>query len=126
MAYDVEAKMNKLIDEMSDARQDQREEVVGMRKTLKAALLKKNLKEHPAIAQLLALLSKREGAYTQILSDKEDITELQRQGFIQRRKEVRFILSFFGSAERAIEGIDKKLDYFLSDEISPSDNAITA
>lgn len=110
--------MDKLEEVMSDARQDQREEVVKMRKTLKGAMLKKNLKEHPALAQFLSLLRKREQGYTILLANKEDLTDVKRQGYFERRKEVRFILSFFDSADRTIESIDKALDYQLSDELS--------
>ena len=114
----IEGKMDKLEEVMSDARQDQREEVIQMRKTLKSAMLKKNLKEHPALAQFLSVLRKREQGYTLILANKEDLTDVKRQGYFERRKEARFILSFFDSADRTIDGIDKALDYQLSDEVA--------
>ena len=116
----TEGKLDKLEEVMSDARQDQREEVVQMRKTFKSAMLKKNLKEHPALTRFLSLLRKREQGYTLILANKENLTDVARQGYFERRKEVRFILSFFDSADRTIESIDKKLDYQLSDEVALS------
>ncbi len=122
MSSTIENKMEKLVERLSDGRSDQLEEVASMKKTLKTAMLKKNLKEHPALCQLLDVLRKREEAYTLILSNKEDLIEIKRQGMFERRREVRFILSFFDSADKTIESIDKQLDYQLSDELSPSDD----
>lgn len=110
--------MDKLVDRLRDGREDSLAEVISLQKTLKAAMLKKNLKEHPALKQLLNVLKKREEAYTLILSNKEDLTEEKRMGMFERRKEVRFILSFFESAEKTISGIEEQLDYQLSDEVT--------
>ena len=113
----IDVKMNKLVERMSDGREDQIAEVISMKKTLKGALLKKNLKEHPALVQLLSTLKKREEQYTMILANKEDLNETERQAIFARRKEVRFILSFFDSADKTIESMEKQLDYQLSDEV---------
>ena len=113
----IDVKMNKLVERMSDGREDQIAEVISMKKTLKGALLKKNLKEHPALVQLLSTLKKREEQYTMILANKEDLNETERQAIFARRKEVRFILSFFDSADKTIERMEKQLDYQLSDEV---------
>ena len=110
--------MDKLVERMSDGREDQLLEVEGMKKVLKNAMLKKNLKEHPALVQLLNILRKREQGFTLVLANKEDLADTKREGFFQRRKEVRFILSFFDSADRTIDGIDKQLDFQLSDDLS--------
>ncbi len=114
----IDVKMNKLIERMRDGREDQIEEVISMRKTLKQALLKKNLKEHPALIQMLSTLKKREEQFTMILANKEDVTDLERQAMFARRKEGRFILSFFDSADKTVESIEKQLDYQLSDDVS--------
>lgn len=117
MSEGIDAKMDKLIEKMSDGREDQLAEVLAMRKVIKNAQVKKNFKEHPAMKMLLDLLHKRDQAYTMILSNKEDLTDTQREGFFQRRKEVRFILSFF-EVEKTIDSMEAQLDYQLGDEIS--------
>ena len=114
----IEAKMNKLVDKMSDGREDQLSEVVSMRKTLKSAMLKKDLRNHAAMQKLLELLRKREASFTMVLANKEDLDPVKREGFFQRRKELRFILSFFDSVDRTIDGIERQLDYQLSEELS--------
>lgn len=113
----VESLMDKLVEKMSDGREDQLQEVISMQKTLKTALLKKNFKEHPAMARLLMLLTKREQGYSLILANKEDLDDVKREGFFQRRKELRFILGFF-NVEPAIAGIEAQLTYQLSDDIN--------
>ena len=117
MTDSLEMKLDKLQERIKGGREDQITEVVSMRKTLKAALLKKNLKEHAAVAQLLALLHKREQAYSLILQNKRELTEVQRAGYFDRREELRFILSFFDSADKTISKIENSLDYQLSDEV---------
>ncbi len=117
MATNIENKMMKLSDKMQGGREDHIQEVQKMQKVLKNAMLKKNLKEHPALSQLLSLLRKREEGYAILLGNKEDLTEDQRKGYFERRKEIRFILSFFENADRTIENMEKRIDYQLSDEI---------
>ena len=109
--------MEKLVDKMRTGREDQLEEVIAMQKTLKNALLKKNLKQHPALLQLLGVLRKREQAYSLILTNKENLSQEERSGMFERRREVRFILSFFESADKTIEGIRSQLEYQLGDEV---------
>lgn len=115
---DIETKIKKLEDKMADGREDSLAEIVAMKKTLKNAMLKKNLKQHPALLQLLGVLRKREASYTTILANKEDMDEVTRQAYFQRRKEVRFMLSFFDSADKTIKGLNAELDYQLSDEVA--------
>jgi hypothetical protein len=112
----IETKMEKLMEKVNDYRPDAAEEVMSMQKTLKAAMLKKNFKDHPALVQLLATLKKREEAYSIILQNKRDLTEAQREGYFQRRDEVRFILGFF-DVEKTIESIESQLDYQLSSDV---------
>lgn len=119
----IEEKMKKLEDKMSDGREDQLEEVISMKKSLKMALLKKNFADHPAMIQLLSLLRKREQSFSTLLQNKEDLNEEKRMAMFQRRKEVRFMLSFF-DVDKTITGIEAQLDYQLSDELSPHENGI--
>lgn len=118
MANTVEVLMNKLVEKMSDGRPDQLAEVVSMQKSLKMAMLKKNFKDHPAMALFISTLQKRERAYGILLQNKRDLTELQRQAFFEKRDELRLILSFF-NVESLIETVEKELNYQLSDEVSP-------
>lgn len=118
----IEEKMSKLENKMADGREDQLAEVVAMKKSLKTALLKKNFADHPAMVQLLSLLRKREQSFSTLLQNKEDLIEEKRLAMFQRRKEVRFILSFF-DIDKTIEGIEAQLDYQLSDELSPDGNS---
>lgn len=113
----IDAKMAKLLERMRDGREDQLAEVVAIKKTLKTALLKKNLKDHPALTQLLSTLKKREEQYTMLLANKEDITELERRAMFAQRREVRFIISFFDGSEKTIQNIENQLDYQLSDDV---------
>ena len=117
MTATLEVKIGKLQERMKGGREDQLAEVINMKKVLKTALLKKNLKEHPALGQLLALLRKREQAYSLILQNKKELTESERAGYFDRREELRFILSFFDSADKTISKIEEQLDYQLSDEV---------
>jgi hypothetical protein len=114
MSLDTSSKLDKLAEKMEGARADQLEEVVRMRKTLKAAMLKKSLKEHPALTELLSLLRKRETSYSLLLSNKP--MDDRRTEWFARRAEVRFIISFF-EVDKTIEHIDAELDYQLSDEV---------
>ncbi len=116
MSNSIEPKMEKLIAKLEDYRPDQAQEIVKMQKTLKAALLKKNFKQHPALLQLLDTLKKRDEAYTLVLSNKEDLTEVKRVAYFERRREVRFMLAFFG-VEQLLDSMEKRLDYYLSDEV---------
>lgn len=108
--------MDKLIDKLKGGRPDHIEEVVSMQKTLKTAMLKKNLKEHPALQRLLAALRKRESSWTTILANKKDLTEGDRREYFAKREEDRFLISFF-NVDTTIESIEKNIDYQLSDEI---------
>ena len=117
MTNTIETKLDKLADKLEGGREDHIEEVSAMRKTFKEAMLKKNLAENPAMEKLLALMKKRENSFTVLLSNKEDLTSDQRNAFFNRRKEVRFILSFFESADKTLESMETQLDYQLSDEI---------
>lgn len=119
MTSTVETKLNKVMDQLDEYRPDQAAILVKMQKTLKTAMLKKNFGEHPAIVMLLDALRKREEAYTLILANKEDLESIKRQGYFDRRKEVRFILSFF-DVDKTIQGIEAQIDYQLSD--STGDN----
>lgn len=116
MSSDLETKMNRLLERMDDGRPDQLEEVKAMQKTLKSAMLKKNLKEHPALQQLLSTLKKREESYTTLLANKEDLPQEKRDALYNRRKEIRFILSFF-NVESVLASLESTLDYQLSDEV---------
>lgn len=118
----LEAKLSQLSEKMEGGREDQIAEVVSIKKILKAAMLKKNLKEHPALNALLDVLRKREDGFTIVLANKEDLTTEQRLAYFNRRKEVRFILSFFDSADKTIESIEKMLDYQLSEDINSTDS----
>jgi len=113
----IESKIDKLAEKLEGGREDQIVEVKTMRTIFKTAMLKKNLAENPAMSKLLYVLRKREASITSVLSNKEDLTGEQRIGFFNRRKELRFILSFFDSADKTIESLDKQLDYQLSDDI---------
>ena len=77
-------------------------------------------KDHDAMKQLLSLLKKREEGYTLILANKEDLDQAKRQGFFERRKEVRFILSFF-EVDKTLETIEAQLDYQLSEDVGDSE-----
>ena len=116
---DTEGKMQKLIEKIDDYRPDASSEIIAMQKTLKAAMLKKNFKDHPALVQLLSTLTKREQAYSLILQNKRDLTDVQRQGYFDRREEVRFILGFF-NVESTIQSIESQLDYQLSGDVQLS------
>lgn len=116
MSSDLETKMNRLLERMDDGRPDHLEEVKAMQKTLKSAMLKKNLKEHPALQQLLSTLKKREESYTTLLANKEDLPQEKRDALYNRRKEIRFILSFF-NVESVLASLESTLDYQLSDEV---------
>ena len=113
----IDTKLDKLAEKMDGGRTDHLAEVEVMRKTFKDATLKKNLAKNPAMEKLLGLLKKRESSFTSILANKEDITEAQRSAFFNRRKEVRFILSFFESADKTIESLEATLDYQLADDV---------
>lgn len=114
---DLNNKIDKLAEKLEGGREDHLAEVALMRRTLKDASLKKALAQNPAMEKLIGMFRKRENSFTQVLANKEDMTEAQRAAFFQRRKEVRFILSFFESADKTLEALDKALDYQLSDEI---------
>lgn len=116
MSTNIETKMTKLVEKVNDYRPDASVEIVAMQKSLKAAMLKKNLKEHPALAQLLATLKKREEAYSLVLQNKRDISDVERRGYFDRREEVRFIISFF-EVDKTLETLEKQLDYQLSEEV---------
>lgn len=115
---DLNSKIDKLAEKLEGGREDHLAEVASMRKTFKNASLKKALAQNPAMEKLIEMLRKRENSFTQVLANKEDLAEAQRMAFFQRRKEVRFILSFFESADKTLESLDKALDYQLSDEIA--------
>lgn len=118
MSESLEEKMSQLMQKVDDYRPDQQEEIVRMQKTIKTAMLKKNFKQHPALTELLSLLKKREESYSLILSNKEDLTETQRFGYIARRREVRWLISFF-EVDKTLKTIEQTIDYQLSDEVKP-------
>lgn len=109
--------MEKLIAKLDDYRPDQVAEIQSMQKSLKTALLKKNLKQHPALNALLLTLKKREEGYTLVLANKEDLPEEKRQAYFARRGEVRFILSFF-DVDSTIDTIERSLDTELDGQLS--------
>jgi hypothetical protein len=115
----LEAKLGKLVDRLQDGRPDHLAEVQSMQKALKAAMLKKNLKEHPALKQFFDTLRKREQSYTTVIANKRDMSELDRREFFAKRDEIRLILSFF-NVDSTIGNIEKTLDYQLSDEVEES------
>ena len=117
----AEAKMTKLVEKMKGGREDQMQEVITMRDSLKKALLKKNLREHPALLQLLSMLKKREGSYSLLLANKPFEAVEKRAEWFACRAECRFFISFF-EVDKTIESIDKSLDYYLSDEVEGVDN----
>lgn len=116
MSTNIETKMTKLVEKVNDYRPDASQEIVAMQKSLKNAMLKKNLKEHPALAQLLATLKKREEAYSLVLQNKRDLSDVERRGYFDRREEVRFIISFF-EVDKTLETLEKQLDYQLSEDV---------
>lgn len=118
MSIGLEMQLDKLAEKMLDARQDQQEEVKTMRKVFKDASLRKNLAEHPAMKKLIAMFKKRERSYSNLLANKEDATEKQRQDWFARRNECRFFLRFFEAADRTIDSLAREVEYQLSDEIS--------
>ena len=113
----IDAKMNKLVDKLDDYRPDQQSEVQAMQKSLKTAMLKKNLKDHPSMKLLVDTLRKREASYSLVLSNKEDLSEVKRQAYFARRTEVRWILSFF-DVDQTIESIEQRLDSELEQQLS--------
>lgn len=121
----LDSKLNKLVEKLDDYRPDQQAEVIALQKTLKLATLKKNFKEHPAMKMLMDLLRKREVGYTLVLANKEDLSDIKRQGYFDRRAELRWILSFF-DVDQMIENIEKRIDaeleYQLSNEVNSGDN----
>lgn len=112
----TEKKIDLLITRLDGGRQDHLEEVLSMRKALKQAMLKKNFKEHPALKLMIDTLRKRNEAYSLVLSDKRELTEINRREYFARRDEVRWLLSFF-EVDRTIETIEKRIDYQLSDDV---------
>lgn len=117
MTADIESKINRLVESFKDGRPDAHAEIISIQKTLKVAMLKKNLKEHPALVQLLNVLKKREEGMTLVLANKEDLPHEERMALFQRRREIRFVISFF-NVEPTIDSIEKTLDYQLSDEVN--------
>lgn len=117
----VEVKLDRLAEKLQGGREDHLAEVESMRKVLKDALIKKNLKDNPALKQLLQTLRKREEGYSLLLSNKP--TDERRVEWFARREECRFLLKFF-EVDKTIEGIEKRLDYQLSDTVeeSPEDS----
>lgn len=116
----TEAKMTKLVEKLDEYRPDMVGEVKAMQKSLKTALLKKNLSQHPALKLMLDTLRKREAGYSLVIDNKEDLPEDKRKMYFARRAEVRFILSFFDVAatlESIDSRLDKELDMQLSDEV---------
>lgn len=112
----IEKKMNELVGRIEGGREDQVAEVLSMKRSLKTAMLKKNLKEHPTLLLLLSLLRKREQGYTLLLSNKEDLEEVKRRAIFEARRECRFMLSFF-EVDKTIENIERELDYQLSEKV---------
>lgn len=109
--------MEKLVGKLDEYRPDQVPEIQAMQKSLKAAALKKNLKQHPAMQLLIDTLRKREQGYTLVLSNKEDLDEQKRQAYFARRGEVRWILAFF-DVDQTIESIERRLDAELDQQLS--------
>lgn len=117
----IELKMEKLIEKLDDYRPDQVQEIQAMQKSLKQAMLKKNLKEHPSMKLLIKTLGDRERGYTLVLSNKEDLEEMKRHAYFARRSELRFILSFF-DVDSTIKNIERDLDAELDNQLSGGDN----
>lgn len=109
--------MDKLVEKLDEYRPDQVAEIQSMQKSLKTALLKKNIAQHPALQQLVDTLKKREKGYTLILSDKEDLSEVDRKAYWARRAEIRFMISFF-DVDATIESIETRLDSELDHQLS--------
>lgn len=99
---------------MDGARDDQMGEINAMRVTMKNALLRKNLKEHPAFQKLVAYLRKRDQSYTTLLINKP--MDEKRVEWFSRREEDRFILGFF-EVDKTLESLEKQLDYQLSEDV---------
>ena len=119
---DLQTDLGKLAEKLEGGREDHLKEVVSMQKTLKKALLKKNLKEHPALHQLLQTLTKREQGYRLILANKREMTSEDRNIMFARADEIKFVLNFF-NIDPVLEGVEKYVEYQLSDAVEGVDNA---
>lgn len=113
----VEQKLDRLAEKLEGGREDSLQEVQTMRASLKEASMRKNLAKNPAMQKLIGFLRKRDASITMLLENKEELPDIERGKLFSRRKEVRFILSFFDAADRALASISEQLDYQLSDEI---------
>lgn len=116
----LESSIDKLAEKLEGGREDHLAEVSSMRKIFKDASLRKKLMENPAMKKLIDMLKKRESSFTVVLSNKENLTTEQRNNFFSRRKEVRFILSFFENADKTLESLEKIVAYQLSNDINDS------
>jgi len=113
MSDSLESKLNRLEEQLDGGRDDAVAEVQAMRGLFKDAKLRKALGAQPAFVKLLSFLRRREAAYTLVLANKEDLDATKRAALFERRKECRFVLSFFDSADKSIETLEKQVDFQL-------------
>jgi hypothetical protein len=113
----IPAKLDKLDQKITGGRQDAVDGVQAMRKVFKEASMRKSLAKNPAMSKLISIMRKREESITILLANKEEMSELERSNLFSRRKEVKYFLSFFDSADSALASMEKELDYQLSDDV---------
>ena len=115
----IQAKLDLLAKKLEGGREDQIREVQAMEKVVKNALLKQNLKDHPAMILFLQTMKKREEGYHMLLANNP--MDEKRVEWFARREECRFLTRFF-EVESRLKTIESDLDYQLSDDTAPVDN----
>lgn len=114
MSESIEIKIEKLKQQLIGGRSDHLDEILQWEKDLKKKMLIKNVSEHPAILELRSRLKDRIDASEIVLKNDRNITVEERNKLFERKEEDKWLLSFFESAEKGVESLEKSLDYYLS------------
>ena len=114
MSQSIEVKIEQLKRQLIGGRSDHIDEILQWEKDLKKKMLIKNISEHPAIMELRTRLKDRIDAAEIVLKNDRNATDQERFKLFERKEEDKWLLSFFESAEKGVESLEKSLDYYLS------------
>lgn len=112
----IETKIEKLKRQLIGGRQDHIDEIGQWERDLKKKMLIKNISEHPAILELRKMIKDRIDASEIVLKNDRNCAGEERLRLFERKEEDKWLLSFFETAEKGIENLEKSLDYYLSDD----------
>lgn len=114
MGHKVLSDLKKLRAEFVDGDPQAKETIAAWEQTAKRALITKSLEKHEGMVLILQELRDRIDRMNYLLSEDEEITDIDRR-LVQREKRVyKWLLGLFETAEQTIDGVAKEVEEQLS------------